>query len=144
MMQESKRSRAVLRDREQGWLVQGYVVWRSNPHFAPPTDVIELADRIRVVVEIAGMRASDFSVSLHSRQLVISGTRERPALPSQAYHQVEIGYGEFRIAINLPWVVRGEGVSASYRDGFLTVDLPREVEKREVIIEVHEPLDDED
>ena len=119
------------------WVVQGYVVWRSNRHFVPPTDVIELEDKILVNVEIAGMRPNDFSISLLNRQLVISGTRERPALPNVAYHQVEIGYGEFRVEVQLPHMVELENVNATYRDGFLQVELPRRSEGQQVTINVN-------
>lgn len=124
------------RERDQ-WVVQGYVVWRTNRQFAAPTDVIELADRILVIVEVAGMRAEDFTVSLHNRHLVISGTRERPVLPNAAYHQVEINYGDFRVEVQLPDAVEREQVSATYRDGFLHVELPRRAEGQQFIINVN-------
>lgn len=125
------------RERDQ-WVVQGYVVWRSNRLFVPPTDVIELEDKILVNVEIAGMRPNDFSISLLNRHLVISGTRERPTLPNVAYHQVEIGYGEFRVEVQLPQVVEGDHVNATYRDGFLQVELPLRSEGQQVTINVKE------
>jgi HSP20 family protein len=139
MMQGNRRWQ---RDRDQ-WVVQGYVVWRSNPQFAAPTDVIELADRILVIVEIAGMRADDFTVSLNQRQLVISGTRERPSLSNAAYHQVEINYGEFRVEVQLPDSVERDEVSATYRDGFLHVELPRRSEGQQFIINVNTEERDE-
>ena len=129
-------SRNWSRERDQ-WVVQGYVVWRSNRHFVPPTDVIELEDRILVIVEIAGMRANDFTVSLLNRQLVISGTRERPSVPNAAYHQVEIGYGEFRVELQLPHLVERDEVNATYRDGFLQVELPLRTEGQQVTINVN-------
>jgi HSP20 family molecular chaperone IbpA len=138
-MQENKR---WLRERDQ-WVVQGYVVWRADRHFVPPTDVIELEDKVLVIVEIAGVRATDFTVSLVNRQLVISGMRERPTLPNAAYHQVEIGYGEFRVEVQLPQVVEGDGVTANYRDGFLYVELPRRSDGQQVIIHVNSEEGDE-
>lgn len=110
---------------EQVWSVQAVMVRRSSRKFTPPTDVIEFADRLVVLVEIAGMRTSDFQITLHHRQLVISGYRDRPPFDNPAYHRVEIGFGEFRVEVSLPWPVLPEEVSASYGDGFLQVDLPR-------------------
>jgi HSP20 family protein len=138
-MQENRR---WSRERDQ-WVVQGYVVWRGNRHFVPPTDVIELEDKILVMVEIAGVRPNEFTISLLNRQLVISGTRERPALPNAAYHQVEIGYGEFRVEVQLPQVVERDEVSATYRDGFLHVELPRRSDGQQVIIHVNTEGSDE-
>lgn len=125
-MQDDRRE--TLERAERGWRAEGYVVWRGSRSFSPPTDVLEFSDRLRIVVEIAGMRAGDFNVVLLDRRVVITGVRERTSLQNVAYHQVEIGYGEFKVEVHLPWSVEREGVSASYRDGFLQIDLPRHPE----------------
>jgi HSP20 family protein len=130
-MQDSKRSPE--RDR---WVVQGYMVWRTNRPFVPPTDVIELNEKVIVRVEIGGMKAGDFTVSLGNRQLTISGYRERPIISGAAYHQVEIGYGDFQVDLALPYVVDRETVTAAYRDGILEIDLPRFAEGQRYIIPV--------
>lgn len=124
------------RERDQ-WVVQGYVVWRTNRQFVPPTDVIELPDKILVVIEIAGMRPNDFNISLSNRLLVVKGTRERLALQDAAYYQVEIGYGDFRVEVQLPDSVDRDQVNAIYRDGFLHVELPRRTEGQQFIINVN-------
>jgi HSP20 family protein len=98
---------------------------RANRLFAPPTDIIELEDKLLIMVEIAGMRATDFDIVLHNRTLTIVGMRERLPLENPAYHQVEINFGEFRIDLTLPWPVQRDGVSASYQHGFLYIELPR-------------------
>ncbi|MBE2269668.1 MAG: Hsp20/alpha crystallin family protein [Anaerolinea sp.] len=138
-MQERKRSGELAPGRP--WMIQGYTVWMTNRRrFEPPTDVIELADKIIVVVEIAGMRAHEFNVALNGTQLVISGTRERPMLQNAAYHQVEINYGEFRVELTFTWNLSSNGVTAAYRDGFLQVELPRMPENRiHVVGEDEEP-----
>ncbi len=125
-MQDDRRE--TLERAGNRWRVESYVVWRGNRPFSPPTDVLEFSDRLRIVVEIAGMRAGDFNVVLLEGRVVITGVRERPTLQGVAYHQVEIGYGEFRVEIRLPWSVERDEVSASYRDGFLQIDLPRRPE----------------
>ncbi len=124
------------RERDQ-WVVQRYVVWRTNRQFVPPTDVIELPDKILVVIEIAGMRPNDFNISLSNRLLVVKGTRERLALQDAAYYQVEIGYGDFRVEVQLPDSVDRDQVNAIYRDGFLHVELPRRTEGQQFIINVN-------
>jgi HSP20 family molecular chaperone IbpA len=44
----------------------------------------------------------------------------------RAYHQMEIPYGKFVVDIELPVGVNTEGASADYKDGFLTINLPKE------------------
>lgn len=98
---------------------------RSSRPFTPPTDVIELPDKVLVLVEIAGMQTENLNITLNSRRLSISGTRAKPQHLNAAYHQVEIGFGDFRVELDLPWTVEREAVSASYESGFLEVELPR-------------------
>lgn len=105
------------------------MMMRPARKFTPPVDVVELEDRLIVQVEIAGMRHSDFHIELMNHSLVISGTRQQPARSPIAYHQVEIGYGRFRLEVTLPWEVESDKVSATYEGGFLEVDLPRKVAK---------------
>jgi HSP20 family molecular chaperone IbpA len=105
-----------------------YNAWHPSRQFVPPTDVIEFADRIRILVEIAALHPSDLNITLQTDRLVISGTRERPPLQDAAYHRVEIGYGEFRVEVMLIWSVERDAVTATYRDGLLEIELPRQPE----------------
>lgn len=109
---------------------------RTNRQFTPPTDVIELESKLFVMVEIAGMRAPDFDITLHNRTLIISGIRDRLPLDSPAYHQVEISYGEFRVELALPWPVDREGISATYQHGFLFIELPRQPAEQVHIVDL--------
>ncbi len=111
------------------------MTWRLNQRFAPPTDILELPDRIRVVVEIAGMQPEHLNITLANRALVISGRRQRSIEGLTAYHQLEIGYGDFRLEIALPWSIEQEEVIANYQDGFLQVDLPRRAEHRIQVVD---------
>ncbi|GEM_PF-2892669 len=126
---------------------QTVVMWRGNRPFTPPTDIIELPDRLIVMVEIAGMRTNAFSITILNRRLTISGKRERPAIfieaeamretmSAPAYHQAEIGYGDFQVDVALPWGIIREEVSAAYRDGMLRVELPRKPDGRVHIVDV--------
>lgn len=103
-----------------------YNAWHPSQQFVPPTDIIEFPDRIRVLVEIAALRPADLNITLLADRLVISGVRERPPLQKAAYHQVEIGYGEFRVEVVLHWSVVRDAVTATYRDGLLEIELPRQ------------------
>ncbi|MDX2139991.1 MAG: Hsp20/alpha crystallin family protein [Chloroflexota bacterium] len=121
---------------ERTWRLDNYVVWRRTTPFSPPTDIIELPDKLVVLLEIAGMRAGDFKVVLLDNRVIITGTREHPGWQNAAYHQVEIGYGDFRVEVLLPWSVEREDVGASYRDGFLEINLPRKPEMNIRIVDV--------
>jgi HSP20 family protein len=100
--------------------------WRiiSRPHaWRPPTDVYETDNFIIIRVEIAGMRETDFSVSLIGRNLKVRGIRQDTS-EKRAYHQMEIPFGEFSTEFELPYLVNSNEVEAIYRDGFLLITLP--------------------
>lgn len=102
------------------WVIVHHTsVWR------PPTDVYEHDGRLIVMIEVAGMRDSDFKVTLQGQRLVISGVRQRITGTDCAYHQMEILFGEFRTEVSLPWAVIRDEVSAVYRDGLLRIELTR-------------------
>ncbi len=106
------------------------MLWKSHKSFSPPVDIVETREHIVILVELAGVKSEDFDIRLTNNQLVIQGVRHRPSLESQAYHRVEIGYGDFRLNIPISWSVQEEIVSAVYNDGFLRIDLPRIPEKQ--------------
>jgi HSP20 family protein len=87
--------------------------------------VVEEKDRLVVLVEIAGMRAGEFHLSIDAQRLVIAGSRATRDRDCVAYHQLEVRYGDFRTEVLLPWRVDEENVTAHYEDGFLRVELPR-------------------
>jgi HSP20 family protein len=96
---------------------------RSNM-WSPPTDGYETEDAYIVRVEIAGMREDDFEVALENSTLLISGSR-RDLPERRAYHQMEIRFGKFSTAIDIPGPINVEEASAEYKDGFLIVKLPK-------------------
>jgi HSP20 family protein len=100
--------------------------WRiiSRPYaWRPPTDVYEIDNAIIIRVEIAGMRETDFAISLIGRNLRIRGIRQDTS-EKRAYHQMEIPFGEFSTEFELPYLVDSNEVGAIYRDGFLLITLP--------------------
>ncbi|HKJ28397.1 MAG TPA: Hsp20/alpha crystallin family protein [Anaerolineales bacterium] len=108
--------------------------WSLNAHlWQPPTDMYETESSVVVVVEIAGMKESEFVISLEKRTLVISGERGHHSV-NGAYHQLEILSGEFISLVELPAPVQYDKVSADYADGFLTITLPKtEIVRVEII-----------
>ena len=100
--------------------------WRisSRPHaWRPPTDVYETDCAIIVRVEVAGMRETDFTISLVRRNLTGRGTRQDTS-ERRSYHQMEIPFGEFSTDFELPFMINSNKVEAIYHDGFLLITLP--------------------
>ncbi len=106
----------------------GVITWRVSvrrPHtWHPPTDLYETEDKFIIRVEIAGMNKEEFCVSLDNNILTISGVR--PDMPlRRSFHQMEILFGDFKTAVELPSSVDSDRVTAEYRDGFLNIHLPK-------------------
>lgn len=100
--------------------------WRifSRPHaWRPLTDVYETEEALVIRVEVAGMKESDFTISLEERILTIRGIRQDTS-ERRAYHQMEIPFGEFSTELELPYTIEADKVEATYRDGFLRITLP--------------------
>ena len=92
--------------------------------WSPPTDMYETQESFVVRLEIAGMREEDFEVAVENNVLIISG--HRPDLNERrAYHQMEIRFGKFEVAVDIPFPVEIERSVAEYKDGFLLIQLPK-------------------
>ena len=92
--------------------------------WSPPTDVYETEENYVIKVEIAGMRDEDFDVAFENNILMISGYRS-DLNERRAYHQMEIRFGRFELAVEISVALDIEKATAEYKDGFLTVVLPK-------------------
>ncbi len=102
----------------------GWSVGIHSYSWSPPTDVYETETSFVVRVEVAGMRESDFTINTDDNFLFISGIRsESPE--RRTYRQMEIRFGEFSTAVELPLGVDVSKADADYQDGFLNVILPK-------------------
>ncbi|MCX7755690.1 MAG: Hsp20/alpha crystallin family protein [Anaerolineales bacterium] len=102
------------------------ITWRVRSNvWHPPTDIYETEDSLVVKMEIAGMRDEDLEVAVQGNILMISGSRS-DTLERKAYHQMEIPFGRFSVGIELPVLVNMENANAEYKDGFLTIQFPKE------------------
>jgi len=86
--------------------------------------VYETEGNYVIKVEIAGMRDEDFDVAFEDNILMITGYRS-DLNERRAYHQMEIRFGRFEIAVEIPVTVDMEKATAEYKDGFLMIMLPK-------------------
>ena len=98
--------------------------------WSPPTDLYETGDNCVIKVEVAGMRDEDFEVAFENNILLIRGNRP-DRNEKRAYHQMEIRFGRFEIAVEIPVVVDIEKAVAEYKDGFLVIILPKVTSKQD-------------
>jgi HSP20 family protein len=105
--------------------------------WSPALDLYQSSDNVVAVVELPGMRKEDIEISLHDGALTISGERKRESSSNgDNAERTERYVGRFRRSIALPTRVDAGRVSATYRDGILTVTLPKAEEVKPKQIQV--------
>ena len=82
------------------------------------------------------MQTEDLNISLHEKRLTISGRRKKPEHHQAAYHQLEIGFGDFKVELDLPWTIEKDDVTATYEAGLLAVELPRKTSRTIPVVDV--------
>lgn len=95
-------------------------------------------DKIIVQADLPGVDSKDVEVTVKGNQLTISGKREQSAIPEKAsFIRRELGHGPFSRTLALPFGVESGKITAHFKNGLLTVTLPRaEAEKpRRISIE---------
>jgi len=106
--------------------------------WTPAFDVYENKDNFVVKAELPGMKREDLSVSLHDGSLIVSGERkaENYEEGTEVYRS-ERFFGKFQRSVTLPNAVAASKVKAEYKDGVLTVTLPKSDEAKPKQIEVN-------
>ena len=106
--------------------------------WTPAFDVYEEKDSFIVKAELPGMKREDINVSLHDGNLIISGERksETKSEGTEVY-RAERFFGKFQRVVALPTAVAANKVKAEYKDGILTVTLPKSEEAKPKQIEVN-------
>ena len=107
--------------------------------WAPPVDVMEEKDAIRVVAELPGMKKEDIDIQFENGILTIRGQRAIEKDSSdKTFHRVERVYGNFVRSFTLPRSVDAEKIDATYRDGVLDIRVPKkeEAKPRQIAINV--------
>jgi HSP20 family protein len=99
--------------------------------FAPAVDVIEKEDEYLVTAEIPGAKAEDVTVELHEGVLTLHGEKrsERDERKEHARY-IERVFGSFSRSFSLPQNAEGEKVQAAFKDGVLTVHIPKREEAK--------------
>ena len=82
-----------------------------------------------VKIELAGMREEEIEVTLYEDALVVSGERQDDSERSENlyYHEAQIRYGPFRVEVLILSPIDRDGIKARYENGFLWVDLPKQI-----------------
>ncbi len=104
-------------DREETWF---------SGALAPTLDVSETDNEVDVKMDLPGMKAEDIDIQVHNNVLTIRGERsEETEEKDRKFHRIERHSGSFARSVSLPSVVDENKVDAKYKDGVLTISMPK-------------------
>jgi HSP20 family protein len=98
----------------------------SMGEWAPALDVSETKDAIVVKAEVPGMDPKEIQLSLQNDVLTLKGEKKQEKEEKdEHYYRAERSYGAFVRTVRLPGTVDGSKVTAAFKNGLLTVTLPK-------------------
>jgi len=94
--------------------------------WTPPCDIYETDKEIVLKMELPEMRKEDVRVTVENNVLTLRGERKfEETVKRENYHRIERKYGDFIRIFTLPAFVEGSNVGAEFKEGVLTVTLPK-------------------
>ncbi len=108
-------------------------------YYVPAIDVEETENEYIVKAELPGLKKDDIKISLREDSITISGERKKEKEEKgKTYHRVEMAYGKFVRTIQLPEEIQPDKAKAEYKNGILTVTLPKseKAKPKEIEIEI--------
>ena len=99
--------------------------------WSPTLDMFDDKDNFTVQVELPGMKKDEIDIAMHDGVLTVSGERklERERKEGETFRS-ERYFGKFQRSVTLPTAVNAGKVKATYKDGILTIDLPKAEEAK--------------
>jgi HSP20 family protein len=97
----------------------------ANGHWVPNTDVYATDAGLVIKIELAGMRSENLEITVEGNRLRITGNRpDGCRAPKCSFLVMEISYGPFEVALEVPAEYDLSHAKAAYLNGFLRLDVP--------------------
>ena len=111
----------------------------SNPDFSPALDFIDKEKEYLIKLEIPGIEKNEVEVEIDDNILIIKGEKKTESKEeNDEMYVCERTYGAFRRELQLPTNCNKEKIEANYKDGILSLSLPKteikEKEKKKICI----------
>ncbi len=106
--------------------VMGRRAWPLSGRVFPPVNITEDNDAYYIRAELPGVKPEDIEISVEADSVTIGGERKPEELEEGAsYHRREREFGKFRRVITIGGAFNTEAVEATFKDGILTIKLPK-------------------
>jgi HSP20 family protein len=103
----------------------GQLVGTDAPGWTPPVDLYETDGAFVLTAELPGLSRDHIEIHAEESRIVIRGERASGHVPCEQYHRVERGHGRFSRAFMLPEPIDVDAVNADFKDGLLTLTMPK-------------------
>jgi HSP20 family protein len=108
--------------------------------WAPPVDIYETAQELVVKADLPDVKPADLDIRVENNILTIRGERKfEKQVNEDNYLRVERSYGSFSRSFSLANTVNTEAIKADYKDGVLTLSVPKREEAKPKQIKVIVP-----
>jgi HSP20 family protein len=112
---------------------------QSNRPWAPAVDIYETDNELVLKADLPEVELKDLDVRVENQTLTITGERKFERQENaKGYHRVERSYGTFARSFSVPNTFDTEKIGASFKNGVLTVTLPKKeaAKPRQIKVEI--------
>lgn len=107
-------------------------------NFIPAAEMHETQNSIELKLEVPGLEAKDLDVRVMEQAVAISGERQSETKTEEGgVTRSEFRYGKFQRVIPLPSRVQNDQVKADYKNGVLSLSLPKAEEEKNKVVKVN-------
>jgi HSP20 family protein len=111
---------------------------KSQMTWKPAVELQDTEDSIILRAEIPGVEGKDLDIQVTREAVAISGEhRYEKKAEANGHFRTEFRYGKFQRAIALPVAVQNDQVQAEFKNGILTLTLPKVAEARNKVVKVN-------
>ena len=109
----------------------------TMPEWLPRVDVVETEQEFLVKAELPEVKKEEFKVTVEKGILSITGERKlEKEEKGKKYHRIERAYGRFERSFGLPEGTAPEKITSEFKEGVLTVHVPKKAEATPKAVEV--------
>ena len=103
----------------------------------PPLELTDGGDSVTITAELPGVDKDEVELTVLGDTLTIAGEKKLPVEDGVEYIRHERPHGKFHRLVDLPYSVAQDKIKASYKDGILTITLPKaeEAKPRQITVE---------
>ena len=106
--------------------------------WAPSVDIYETENELVLKADLPDLNEKDLDVRVENNMLTIRGERKfEQKVKEENYLRIERTYGSFSRSFSLPNTVSPETIKAEYKNGVLTVEMPKRAESKPKQVKVN-------